>query len=126
MTNNAAIVEIKRPSTKLLNDNPYRADVYTPSLELAGSVNQALDQKYHFEQEITQLAKNSEEHELESFSVHCCLIIGTVPSGKDQRKSFELFRGNSKDVHIVTFDELLEKLKQLRDFLTPPTGQGES
>lgn len=126
MTNNAAIVEIKRPSTKLLNDNPYRADVYTPSQELAGSVNQALDQKYHFEQEIAQLAKNSGEDELESFSVHCCLIIGTMPFGKDQRKSFELFRGNSKDVHIVTFDELLEKLKQLREFLTPSAGQGES
>ena len=126
MTNNAAIVEIKKPNTKLLNDNAYRADVYTPSRELAGSVNQALDQKYHFEQEIAQLTKNSEEHELESFSVHCCLIIGTMPSGNHQRKSFELFRGNSKDVHIVTFDELLEKLKQLREFLTPPTGQGES
>ena len=126
MTNNAAIVEIKKPNTKLLNDKAYRADVYTPSRELAGSVNQALDQKSHFEQEIAQLTKNSEEHELESFSVHCCLIIGTMPSGNHQRKSFELFRGNSKDVHIVTFDELLEKLKQLREFLTPPTGQGES
>jgi hypothetical protein len=49
-----------------------------------------------------------------------------MPFGNDQRKSFELFRGNSKDVHIVTFDELLEKLKQLREFLTPPTDQGES
>lgn len=55
---------------------------------------------------------------MESYSVHCCLIIGTIPSDEDRLKSFELFRGNSKDVEIVTFDELSEKLKQLRNFLT--------
>ena len=54
---------------------------------------------------------------MESYSVHCCLIIGVMPSDEDQRKTLELFRGNSKDVEIVTFDELLEKLKQLREFL---------
>jgi hypothetical protein len=34
-----------------------------------------------------------------------------------QRKSFELFRGNSRNIVIITFDELLEKLRQLRTFL---------
>jgi hypothetical protein len=36
-------------------------------------------------------------------------------------------RGNSKDVEIVTFDELLSKLQNLRDFLSSdegPTGAG--
>ena len=40
-----------------------------------------------------------------------------MPETDDEQKSFELFRGNSKDVQIVTFDELLEKLVQLRDLL---------
>ena len=40
-----------------------------------------------------------------------------MPEGLDEKKSFELFRGNSKDVHILTFDELLEKLVQLRNLL---------
>jgi hypothetical protein len=42
-----------------------------------------------------------------------------MPSDEDQQKSFELYRGNSKDVEIVTFDELLNKLKELSTFLNP-------
>ena len=49
--------------------------------------------------------------------MHCVLIVGQTPEDADKQKSFELFRHNSKDVEIITFDELLEKLKQLRDFL---------
>ena len=41
-----------------------------------------------------------------------------MPSDEDMKKSVELFRGNSKHVEIVTFDELLEKLNGLRDMLT--------
>ena len=57
-------------------------------------------------------------YDIESYSVRCCLVVGTMPSDEDLKKSFELFRGNSKHVEIVTFDELLEKLKGLRDLLT--------
>ncbi|WP_216644722.1 Shedu anti-phage system protein SduA domain-containing protein [Candidatus Thiodictyon syntrophicum] len=56
-------------------------------------------------------------HDIESYAVHSFLIIGKTPTEVDQQKSFELFRRNSKDVQIVTFDELLEKLRQLRSFL---------
>ena len=42
-----------------------------------------------------------------------------MPSDEDQQKSFELYRRNSKDVEIVTFDELLSKLKELSTFLNP-------
>ena len=117
LTNNTAIFEIKTPQTKLLNKKTFRNGVHTPSAEFCGSINQVLDQKYQFQRHIAQIKDNSGIHNIESYSVHCCLIIGTMPSKKDQDllKSFELFRGNSKDVTIVTFDELLEKLKQLRD-----------
>ena len=118
MTNNSAIVEIKTPRTKLLNARPYRGDVYTPSSDLAGAINQALEQKYQFEKGIAQIKENSRTYDIETYSVHCCLIIGTMPCGEDQVKSFEIFRRNSKDVEITTYDELLKKLKQLRDFLT--------
>ena len=118
MTNNSAIVEIKRPDTKLLNANPLRGGVYTPSGELVSAINQALDQKYQFEREIVQLKENSQIYDIKSYSVQCAIIIGTLPSGEDQLKSFELFRGNLKNVDIITFNELLEKLKYLRDFMS--------
>ena len=119
LTNNTAIIEIKTPHEELLNVKSYRDGVYTPSTELSGSINQALDQKYRFEREIAQFKENSKIRDLETYSVHCCLIIGKIPSGDDQQKSFEYFRRNSKSVDVTTFDELLEKLRQLLDFLKP-------
>lgn len=117
LTNNVAIFEIKTPQAALLNKTQYRDGVFTPSAELSGSINQALDQKYQFQGQIAHIKNTSRIYDIESYSVHCCLIIGITPSGDDRLKSFELFRRNSKDVEIVTFDELLEKLKQLHDFL---------
>ena len=120
MTNNSAIIEIKTPRAKLLNARRRRNDVYTPSGDLVGAINQALEQKYQFEKGIAHIKENSGMHDIESYSVHCCLIIGTMPSDENQLRSFELFRRNSKDVEITTYDELLKKLKQLRDFLKSP------
>ena len=116
MTNNLAIVEIKTPQTELLSKTPYRDSVYSPSRKLVGAINQALDQKYHLEREISNIKDNSQDFDIESFSVRCFLIIGTMPRGRDRIKSLELFRGNSKNAEVVTFDELLEKLSTLRDF----------
>lgn len=59
-------------------------------------------------------------YDIESYSVHCFLLIGQTPEDEDRQKSFEQFRRNSKDVEIITFNELLAKLKQLRDFLASP------
>ena len=117
LSNNSAIFEIKTPQAPLLNRKSFRHGVYPPSSELSGAINQTLDQKHQFQTHIASIKTDSRIYDLESYSVHCCLIIGIMPSGEDRRKSFELFRGNSKDVEIVTFDELLEKLKLLRDFL---------
>jgi hypothetical protein len=123
LTNNTALIEIKTPSTKLLNKKAYRESVYGPSQEFSGSINQLLDQKYKFQKEIVSLKGNSRIYDLESYSVNCVLIIGKTPEEIDQKKSFELFRGNSKDIEIITFDELLEKLKQLHDFLSSGNSQ---
>ena len=117
LTNNTAVFEIKTPQSQVLHKRPFRDGVYTPSADLSGSINQALDQKYQFQKQIAQIKENTRLYELESYSVQCCLVVGTTPEGEDRQKSFELFRRNSKDVEIVTFDELLEKLKQLSVFL---------
>lgn len=117
LTNNTAIFEIKTPQTAILNKTPFRDGVFTPSADLSGSINQALDQKYQFQKQIAQIKDNTRVYDIESYAVHCCLVIGKTPDDDDRKKSFELFRRNSKDVEIVTFNELLEKLKQLSIFL---------
>ena len=118
LSNNAALFEIKKPGTQLLRKTPYREELYAASSDLAGAISQMLDQKSEFQKDIARIKENSRIYDLESYSVHGVLVIGTTPSHRNQQKSFELFRGNSKDVTIVTFDELLAKLKSLRDFLS--------
>ena len=118
LTDNSAIIEIKTPQTMMLNKSAYRGEIYPPSGQLVGAVNQALNQKHNFEREIARIKDNSRLDDIESYSVRCCLVVGTMPADENKKKSFELFRGNSKHVEIVTFDELLEKLKGLRDLLT--------
>ena len=68
LTNNTALIEIKTPSTKLLNKKAYRESVYGSSPEFSGSINQLLDQKYKFQKEIVSLKGNSRIYDLESYS----------------------------------------------------------
>lgn len=117
-TNNAAIFEIKTPKTPLLNKTAFRGKVFSATTEFSGSIVQILDQKYQLGKSLPYLKSNDRNLDLEAYAVHCCLIIGTTPTGLDEQKSFELFRRNSREVEIITFDELLGKLKQLHSFLS--------
>lgn len=118
ISNNAALLEIKTPGTPLLKRKAYRENLYTPSSDLSGAVSQMLDQKNKFQKEVAALKENSRIPDLESYAVHGVLVIGTTPQDVEQQKSFELFRGNSKDITIITFDELLTKLKLLHEFFS--------
>ena len=51
-----------------------------------------------------------------------------TPATREEQKCLELFRRSMKDLQIYTFDELLQKLVTLRDFLAddePPEDLGE-
>lgn len=123
LTNNTAIIEIKTPQAHLLNKKPVRGGVYTPAADLTGALAQVLDQKFRLEGDIATIMRSSRLTDLETYSIHCCLIVGTTPAEPEHVKCFEMFRRNSKAVEIVTFDELLEKLRGLRDLLRPAQQQ---
>jgi len=118
-SNNLALFEIKTPTTKILNASSYRNNVFSPSNELAGATNQLLDQIYKLQKEIALKKENERIYDIETYAVHGILIVGMFPTEDEKKKSFELYRGNSKNITIVTFDELLIKLEQLHTFLKP-------
>ena len=119
LTGNTALFEIKKPQTPVLDTGrPYRGGVYGPNKEFSGAMSQVLDQRYQFQLHFASKVAASKRNDLSSYAVACCVIIGLVPKNDDQKKSLELIRANSRDVQIVAFDELLTKLKQLRDFLS--------
>lgn len=126
VTNNVAVFEIKRPSTKLLQTTEHRSGVYGPSKELTGSITQILDQRYQLTTSFPYIKQTSRQYDIESFSVHACLIAGMTPRDPDEAKSFELFRNSLRNVDVVTFDELLERAKLLRSFLSGSEGSQES
>lgn len=104
---NYALLEIKTHKKELLKKVPYRKpNAFAMSDDLSGGISQCLDQKDVFIKE--NGVKNP------SFDPQCILLIGRKTNlGENQKKCFELIRANQKAVAIVTFDEVLEKLKGL-------------
>lgn len=117
LSGNLAIVEIKTPGTRLLGASEYREGVYAPSRDLSGSVTQVLDQRYRLQTEFATRRMNSRAWELEVYAVQCLVIIGRNPTPDDEKKSFEMFRRDLRYVTVLTFDEMLLKLKTILDFL---------
>lgn len=118
LTDNITLMEIKTPATKLVGSK-YRNGVFVPSADLAATVAQTLDQRYQLQKNIAGLKDNSRRPDLESYAVKCVIVIGMTPEDPAQKKSLELFRNNLNDVLVITFDELLEKLRHLQKFLSP-------
>jgi len=123
LTDNCALVEIKKPNTSLLRTSEYRGGVYAPSNELSGSIAQLLDQKHKFQKGLSSIKDNSGVYDIESYSVDCVLIIGRMPDEKEKKKSFELSRYNSKEVRVFTFDEVYGKLESI--YLALKAGENE-
>ncbi len=118
LTGNLAVIEIKTHKTKLLNKKPYRgSSVFAMSEDLSGGIAQVLDQRNTLLQDFLQL-KNETDEQVKAYNPKCILIIGQIKSlTEEQKASFELIRSNSKDVEIVTFDELYSKLEALREIM---------
>ncbi|TGR23152.1 MULTISPECIES: Shedu immune nuclease family protein [unclassified Mesorhizobium] len=117
LTDNMAVLEIKTPSTPLLSKRPYRDAVYGPSSELAGAITQVLDQVQRLQSQIFQLQSLNRQHRLESYGIKAVLVAGVIPNEPNLKRSFELFRSTLSGVTVITFDELLAKLKSLRALL---------
>ena len=64
------------------------------------------------------ILKGKTKKPIESFNSKCIVLIGMVEELEDEQlQSFELIRSNSKDVEIVTFDELHQKLLALKSLM---------
>lgn len=120
LTNNVAFVEIKTHKTKLIKKGAaYRGtDVYAMSSDLSGAISQVLNQRDIFQKEFANHKLKSKE-QFETFNSKCVVLMGSLNDLKaEQLSSFELFRSNSRDVEIITFDELLTRFTKLRELIT--------
>lgn len=119
-TNNVSIIEIKTPLTDLLGTE-YRNDVFCPSKELSGSIIQIRKQKDNLMKEYDHIKRKSiiKEKDFEAYDPKSYIIIGNSSKLHPiELESFELFRNSLKDIEIITFNELIEKLKIFQKYIT--------
>lgn len=119
-TNNVSIIEIKTPSTDLLGTE-YRNDVFCPSKELSGSIIQIRKQKDNLMKEYDHIRRKSliKGKDFDAYDPKSYIIIGNSSKlNSIELESFELFRNSLKDIEIITFNELIEKLKIFQKYIT--------
>ncbi|WP_318654847.1 putative phage tail assembly chaperone [Pseudomonas sp. MWU13-2105] len=55
-------------------------------------------------------------------SIACVVIIGLKPTDDEKNQGFEQYRHSLQGVHVVTFDELVERLQSLYNLLAGGAG----
>lgn len=117
LTGGIAIFEIKTTTTPLLEARAFRGDLYGPNKVLCAAMAQALDQRSELIMNFHAKARDLEAQDGHVGHVHCLVIAGMAPDTPARKRSLDLFRNAAKDVAVVTFDELLEKLKSIHHLM---------
>lgn len=111
LTKNVALIEIKTPLTEIIG-KPYR-ETYSMSPDMSGAVNQVLNYRDELQKHFISLKDDSED-DVQAFSPKCVVVIGKIGLlNSRQQKAFELYRNGFKDLTIITFDELHQKICDL-------------
>lgn len=113
-------VELKLPTTELFTQSQNRARTWRLSAKLQDAVSQILEQKASGQIKIEQQELYNEDGEVitqNSYDSKTIVVIGNwneisedAPRTKMiKEKTFELFRRNSRNVLIITYDELFDR-----------------
>jgi hypothetical protein len=117
-------VEIKKPSTKIFGSNKNRGNSWCLSNDLTYALSQILEQKVsgqikldrgHFAagEPIKQNAYDSKVILIFGHWAELSTDSSTTLEREIKRKTFELFRRDSRNVEIITFDELFDRAKYI-------------
>lgn len=119
LTGNLAFIEIKTPQKGIIGGLYHGEEegkdniIYSMSREISGGINQVLNQRKVY-------LNNHGDHDGKFLhNAKCILVTGKISDFKnnDEKKSFELFRSSTKEVEIITFDELFRKISDFLELL---------
>jgi hypothetical protein len=122
-TNFTVLVEVKKPGTRLFDERRNRAGSWKLSAELIDAVSQILEQKagWQVKAEVNATGNFDDEGNLigqRTIDPKSILIVGSNGqfSGTEKEnaiklRTFELFRRDSRNLEILTYDELYERAK---------------
>jgi len=115
------LVEVKKPRTPLFDSRRNRAGSWALSNELVDAVSQVLEQKAAWQVKAEANARKNFDRsgaliDQRTVDPKCILLIGGdgAFSGTPQERelklrTFELFRRDSRNIEILTYDELFER-----------------
>ena len=117
-TENVLIVEIKTPVSPLLSSKEYRQGTYRFSDDLGGGISQTLKYKHELQANCRSLQEGTQ---FTAFDPKCLILSGDysreIRGDTSKRRSFSLLRNDWRNISIVTYDELLGKVKLLVQLL---------
>jgi len=115
------LVELKRPDTPIFGKDKNRANSWCLSEDLVHGISQILEQKASWQVFAeTNASKNFDDRgnliKQKTLDPKSILLIGSAKqfegTEKDQQikeRTFELFRRDSRNIEILTYDELYER-----------------
>jgi len=119
-------VEIKKPSTPLFSGTKNRSRTWKLSTELIDSVSQVLEQKASGQVKVENeelFTEDGVKINQKAVDSKVILIIGDLNKEKENAnndrewafklKTFELFRRDSRNIEIITYDELFDRAKYI-------------
>ena len=121
----AVIVDIKKPNSDLQYKGEYRSDIFRPSEDLGGGAVQLASYCHNWQITGSQDYDQSPEViDAYTYLPAGLLIIGNTKELKEgthqeqaaKRKSFELFRRNTINPQIITFDELYARAQYIVEY----------
>jgi hypothetical protein len=110
------LVEIKKPSTQLLQNSEYRNGAWGASSDLSGAVSQVQVNCAKWEIEGSRTDQNRDHMaDICTVSPKGIVIIGKTNqlNSRDKRNSFERYRCELHNPEIITFDELYERARYI-------------
>lgn len=117
-------VELKKPSTKLFGNRKNRSNSWTLSNDVVESVSQILEQKASglIKLDKPQFDTSGNPITQKAYDSKVVLILGhwkqleessTPLESEIKKKTFELFRADSRNIEILTYDELYDRAKYI-------------
>ncbi|PHF12223.1 Shedu immune nuclease family protein [Bacillus toyonensis] len=127
--NNISIIEIKKPNTTIFaKGGPYREpDIFNFDVNFSGAINQLLSYKDRLFKSFYAIQSETErvhDTRIEVLNSRSVLIIGSLEGElrdeepkvrKFKLECFERFRNELRNIDIITYDELFEKIKLFYD-----------
>ena len=81
-----------------------------------------MDQRSRLHRKFDGLKVDSGYTNIQASAIQCAVIVARTPESDAEKHSFDLYRHSMNNVTVLTFDELLGKLKAIENVL----GEGKA